>query len=556
MEFFKRLGKFKLLILVSTGVLVAALIIFLSFSLVKPDMVAIYKQLSPEDSNFVSMRLQALGVPYSSSNDGNQILVPINRVLGLRMLLAKEGIPSSSTSVGYELFDKTDLVGASQFVNNINLARALEGELSRTIANLSQIESARVHIVLPKKELFSKIGALPSASVVIRVKSGQKLGKEEIKGISHLILTAVPDLKIDNLTIINQNGKPLKISDEEESEGGFSLSSIEYRTNIENRLKNAIEELLGRYIGFGRVQANVFADIDFDREVINTELYDPENQAIRSKKTSEEKENEEKNKDNISVANNIPNIEQETQSPSDVRNKSKSDEIVNYEISRTTKNRVVQWGEIKKLSVAVIVDGIYKVDENTEQLVYIDRTQEELNKLKALVIAAVGIDLDRGDKIEIANFKFANDDSMSDYSEPSNILKTFTKDARSIAQLLIVGVILVLAALLLIKPLLSKILNRKKEHAEAIVPELGEVIDMNKKREHEDISTEDKEISSAVSSSGGGNDDSIRSSVSESIRLMTGEKKHLDIVERLNKIAQENPEDVLALLRKWLYQNS
>ena len=164
------------------------------------DKADVYKR-QPEDMSVVISRLEAMNISHETGNNGKDILVPMTKVTNLRMTFAQEGIPESGNLVGYEIFDKTDALGTSQFVYNVNLVRALEGELARTIGTLSIVDNARVHIVLPKKELFSKVGNEPTASVVLRLRSGQSLSKQEIAGISHIIATAVPSLKVENITI-------------------------------------------------------------------------------------------------------------------------------------------------------------------------------------------------------------------------------------------------------------------------------------------------------------------------------------------------------------------
>ncbi len=538
MDFLKNLSKFKLISLVASAIIVLISLIFLVFSISKPTMVPLYSNLGLEDMNLVSNKLQSMNIPFTTNTGGNQVLVPLDRVLGLRMSLAQEGIPSSANIVGYEVFDKSDLLGTSQFVNNINLVRALEGELARTIASLAPIETARVHLVIPKKELFSKIGSTPSASVVLKIRSGKKLNKVEVNGIANLVATAVPELKVDNVTILDQQGKPLKIANEDNDDSMINANVSEYQANIEKKLKEAVESILEKSVGVGKVKASVTATIDFDREVISSEVYDPDGQVLRSHKTSDENENEGLSKDNVSVANNIPNLPQQNQQPISSKSKSKSDEIANYEISKTVTNRVTEGGKIIKLSVAVLVDGIYTPTDNKEsKLVYQERSPEEIAKLKALVEAAIGIDPSRGDKVEVINLQFVSDVNFDEQSN-QNTFDWLKYDLKTVMQFIIIAIILILASFLLLKPLFNKVVDNTREN---FIPELGDKI-MQENNEAQNISLNTASKSLDEGEKSNSND------------LKVHEKRYSDLLKYLNEAITQNKDTTLTVVRNWLYK--
>ncbi|CAL7961677.1 Flagellar M-ring protein [Alphaproteobacteria bacterium] len=553
MEFLDKLGKFKLVFIITSALIMIALILFLSLGISKPTMVPLYKQLSAEDFRSITLRLQTLNIPFheNQDKDNNQVLVSVDKVSKTRMILAQEGLPSSGSVVGYEIFDKSDILGTSQFINNVNLVRALEGELSRTIGNLAQIETARVHLVLPRKELFSKIGPIPSASVVLKIKPGQKLSKGEINGVAHLLVTAVPELKLENVTILDQNSKPLKVKNDDEEEGTPS-NATEYRTNLENRLKNAVEEMIERYVGAGKVKVNVSALIDFDREVVNTEVYNPEEQAIRSRKSSVEEEQEGLQNNNVSVANNVPNLPQQRQQNAPNKNKNKSDEITNYEISKTITNKIIPWGRVKQLSIAVLVDGIYTVDAQNKKLLYKERSVDELEKLRALVSAAIGADQSRGDRVEVINLKFITSDDIDAAEWKNNsILGKFGENFHSFTQLIIVLVVFALAGLLLIRPLISKFLRSAKSAGSILIPELGEAMGIHK---NETIDVEDKKHGETQMSG----ESAAQSTGMEQERVsgkVFGEKRYAELMRYLNEVMQQNPDDAVTVLRNWLYKH-
>ncbi len=540
MEFLKKLSKIKLIALGSGFIISMIMMIFLLLQLSKPAMVPIYNKLSGDDSNSISIRLQAMNVPFSVNGENNQIMVPVDRVLGLRMAFAQEGLPSTGEPVGYEIFDKSDIIGNSQFVNNVNLVRALEGELARTISSLAPIEKARVHLVMPRQELFSKTGPLPSASVVLKIRKGKTLNNEEINGIAHLFVTAIPELQLSNVTILDQQGNPLKIRDENEDEK-FNDKITDYKINLENRLKNAIEGILSKYVGYDKVKANVEATIDFNREVINLEKYDPDGQVPRSQKNSilNEKEGPEKD-DNVSVATNLPNANQQLQQQQITKTINKSDEIINYEISKTITNKVMQWGTVQKLSVAVLVDGIYNLDEKTGKYIYNERSPEDLNKMKTLVSAAIGIDIARGDNIELISMPF-NTIAEETNNDSTNTLY----DKRNLTQMIIIGTILLLSMFLILRPLISKLLNsRKAKQQEELRDDLGEI--MTSAKNDGTITNVEKNASS--------NMNDLESSNDESGIARFSEKKYADLINYLNSTIEKSPEGASLVLRNWLYQ--
>ncbi len=535
MDFIKNLSKAKIAAIIGGGFLTLLFIGFMVFNITKPTMVPLYGDLSPEDVSLVTSKLQSMGKVFTADKDGKTIMVPVSDVLPLRMQLAQDGIPSSSKIAGYELFDKSDIIGTSQFVNNVNVLRALEGELVRTINSLSEVEQSRVHLVLPKTEMFSKTGPEPSASVFIKIKHGCKLSGSQINGIAHLVATAVPGLNVSNVTIIDQNGKPLKIAGSEEND---SITTIgEYKSDIESKLKKAIESIVERHVGYGKVQANVVADIDFDKIVVNTEDYNPNSQVVRSERNTTEKDIDTQMDKNVSVSTNIPNFLQKKE-PSSLKEHNRSDNVTNYEISKTITNKVIQWGALKQISVAVLVDGIYEWDKNTKRDVYKrDRTPEELNKIRQLVSAAVGIDESRGDKIEIMNLPFANENVFA-----ADEISTLSKyDLSTLAQFAIVVVVLILAALLLLRPLTQMFIkkanisgNHENKKTDYMSQSLSEQInEMNKKSQTED-------------------DKSSNTQDGYTSDRPFAEKQYEQLLRYLNDISSENIDSTIKVLRNWM----
>ncbi|MCH7898385.1 MAG: flagellar M-ring protein FliF [Proteobacteria bacterium] len=282
------LGAPRVLVLLVVSASVLGLLGYFGVRLSEPPMTILYGDIDPSDAGQIVTKLEAMGVPYELRGGGTQIFVPTDRALRLRMAMAEEGLPSGG-SIGYEVFDRSNSLGSTRSMQNINLLRALEGELARTIRSLSQITGARVHLVMPKRELFSRDTIDPSASIVIEMAGGNRLAKAQVLAIRHLVASAVPGLKPAQISIIDSRGNLLARGGDGEDDGVMAaVASQDYRQALENRLKRVIEELLEQSVGIGKVRAEVSAEIDFDRITISSEIFDPESQVVRSSQLIEE----------------------------------------------------------------------------------------------------------------------------------------------------------------------------------------------------------------------------------------------------------------------------
>lgn len=550
MDFLKNLTPIKIAAIVGAALAVVVLLGFLVIKLVTPPMSILYTNLAPDDSGLITSRLDAMGISYRVSDGAREIQVPVNKVLMLRMTFAAEGVPRSGSVVGYEIFDKAEALGTSQFVHNVNLVRALEGELSRTVSSLMQIDTARVHLVMPKKELFSKVASEPSASVILKMKGGQALGKQEVAAISHLVATAVPGLKVDNITIVDNSGRPLKLSSNEDNQAAAITDGIsEYQHSVENRLKSIIEELLERSVGIGKVKANVSAVIDFDREIINSEVYDPDGQVVRSRKVSEENDSEkEASSSEVGVAGNLPGAQGAGGGVAG-KNKNRTDEVTNFEISKTITNKVSESGRIKRLSIAILVDGTYQVvkaeegkSEKEEQIKYNPRTQEELDKIKTLAISAVGIDAARGDKIEVINMQFSEE--FATIPEKKDPMSWLRDELENIVQMVIIGVVIILVILLVVRPVVMRSLELKR-----IALEQSENIEASISSEQLATAGADGMIVGSSIIGGASN-----FQPDEMIDLTsTEDKRKVSLIKQVNELVEKHPEETVSVIRNWLY---
>ncbi|MDF2966014.1 MAG: fliF [Rickettsiaceae bacterium] len=416
----------------------------------------------------------------------------------------------------------------------MNYLRALEGELSRTISSIENIDKARVHLVVPKKELFSRERQEPRASIVIKMRGQDKLSKHEVSAIAHIIATAVPELDVKHISIVDTKGRPLKLGNKDETDvGEIATQGHEYKVAYENRLKNIIEDLIEQSAGVGKVKAYVTAEMNFDRIVTNSEIYDPEGSVVRSVQSTQERENNSQNEGNvdISVANNLPDAKAEGAAKNST-NIEKIDETTNYEISKTVKNFISETGTVKRLSIAVLVDGNYKTDQATKEVSYIPRTKEEIEKYTNLVKSAVGFKSDR-DNIEVSNMQFISDlDSL----KPEESMDWLKEELPNMIQTLVVAVVAVLVLILIVKPLANKAFEVNKLDIESSM-----------KRDHLSIitdSVENRDKESAI--------DSLKEAM---IDIDSVERDFIAgnaNVKAINDIVKKHPHETLSLLRRWL----
>ncbi|MGB0934779.1 MAG: flagellar basal-body MS-ring/collar protein FliF [Alphaproteobacteria bacterium] len=417
-----------------------------------PDMALLYGDLDQGDAGRIVAKLEDQGVNVQIGGGGTQVYVPIDMVARLRMDMAESGLPNGG-SVGYEIFDRSDVFGSSFFVQNLNHVRALEGELARTIRTIAQVASARVHLVLPKRDLFSAEKQEPSASIVLRLHSAGRMDSARVQAIQHLVAAAVPKLSPDAVSVVDDRGNLLSSTGDREH--AVSMFAEEMRVKFEQRLERAIVSLLERTLGPGKIRAQVAADMDFDRMTENSEIYDPEGQVARSTQTvTEDSQSSESEASNAAtVTNELPEGEADTGSGQSKNDSKRSEEIVNYEITKTIRSHIKESGAVKKMSVAVLVDGAGGVGEEE----YKERSKEELDQIAKLVKTAIGFDEKRGDKLEVINMRFHKTTAEEGELVDNTIMGFERHHIVRIAETLILALMGILALLLVVKPLIQRL---------------------------------------------------------------------------------------------------
>ena len=528
----KNLSPGRLASIAAIVIFLISFFVYLATKLNTGDYAVLYTDLEMEDAKQIVQHLETANIKYRLTKNGTEILVPEEDVNKMRIDTADLAMASKGSNVGYEIFDNTDALGSTNFVQNVNLIRALEGELARTIRSVDHIKSARVHLVLPKREMFSREEQMPTASVVIKTDGG-KLSLESIHSIQQLIAAAVPMLDVKNVSIVDSAGNLLTNNFEDE-EAVTVANNEALRLEQERKMSLQVQNLLEKSVGEGKVRAQVNLDMDFDQIVTNEEIYDPDSQVVRSQATVTDNSTTDNVEQPVSVAQNIPNGDMVAAGTGSVSRKSRTEETVNYEISKVVRNKVKNSGPIKRLGVAVIVDGIY--ERNAEgKVVYRDRTPEEMEQIRSLVKSAVGFDAERGDMVEVANMKFAsNQPEIETVSEV--LIMGFTKDELiRIAEGIGVAIVAILVILLVIRPLINNAFETNTANGEGRL--LGDNAEEDNLLLSNFLNEEDGEIDELIN-----------------MNKIDGRIK-VSSLKKINDIVEKNPDAAVNIIRGWLYSS-
>ena len=533
-DFLKGLGAARLMAMMAVT---AALIGFFAFVIMRvttPQMTTLFTDLSMEDSSGIIKDLERQGIPFELRNEGSIILVPKDKVTRLRMKLAEGGLPKGG-GIGYEIFDKSDALGTTSFVQNINHLRALEGELARTIRGIDRIQAARVHLVLPERPLFSREAPEPSASIVVRVRG--MLEPQQINAIRHLVASSVNGLKPQRVSIVDESGQLL--ADGAASDADQAVGD-ERRATFEKRMRKQVEDIVSSVVGQGRARVQLSADFDFNRITQTSDKFDPEGRVLRSTQTREESAATTDNSGQVTVNNELPGNQQGNNAAVARDQSKKTEETNNYEISRITKTEVTEAGRVNRISVAVLVDGSYGKNEKGE-LVYKERGKEELDRIAALVRSAIGFDQKRGDQVEVVNLKFAEAPAVPQISEPSGLLGMvqFTKD--DVMYIIELGVMMLLGLVVMfmvVRPMVKKILASEEVAAltSGATPAL-----------------EDASAKSAAS--GQALVPGATAAQWLDVAQVQGQV-HAQSVHRVGELAERNPNETVAIVRQWLNETA
>jgi len=536
-ETLKNLGPQRLAVVGGVLLALVAFFIYLMTRLGTPQMELLYSNLNNDDSRQIVDILAREQVAYDVAQEGAEIYVSSNMVASMRLKIAENGLPTGG-SVGYEVFDNTDSVGSTNFQQNVNLVRALEGELARTIRSITNVKAARVHLVLPRRQLFSRERQKPSASVILKMNNTSRLSKEQVAAVQHLVASAVPDLKPDRISIVDDKGTLLAKGFEDSNNLDKAQEIEQQRLEKQEAIARRIESLLERTVGFGKVRAEVYADMDFSRETSVEEEYNPEGQVVRSSSTLEEREesNESENDMAVTVGNNLPDAQTGGTGATAGSSASRLQETTNYEISKTVTNRVRETAVVNRLSVAVLVDGVYN-QAGEGDVNYEARSQEEMDQIATLVKSAIGYTEGR-DRVDVINMRFAAVEEIDD--TPEIVFWIFTKEElMHYAEMVVLGLVALLVILLVVRPLIKRVFEQQAAAEAAALAE-----------------AEQEALAGPAgvpvpSDTVADEDDSFEELID--IDRVEGRVK-ASSVKKVGEIVDKHPEEALAIIRNWMYQ--
>jgi flagellar M-ring protein FliF len=535
-EFVKTLGAARIAAMAAVTAALIGTFAFIILRVTAPQMSPLFTDLSVEDSAAIVKDLERQAIPYEMKNDGAIIMVPRDKLTRTRMKLAEGGMPKGG-GVGYEIFDKSDTLGATSFVQNINHLRALEGELSRTIKAIDRVQAARVHLVLPERPLFSRDKVEPSASIVLRVRGA--LEPQQIRAIRHLAASAVNGLKPQRVSIVDEAGNLLADGAAEGVGAGGGGDGQERQATFERRLREQIESIVSQVVGPGRARVQLSAEFDYNRITETFDKFDPEGRVLRSSQTREESASNDSKEGQVTVGNELPGAQanQQGQQPGQTaRDQSKkSEEITNYEISRSTKTEVTEGGRVKRISAAVLVDGSYGKNEKGET-VYQPRSKEELDRIAALARTAIGFDQKRGDQIEVVNLRFAETPAIA-IQEPTGLMSLlqFTKDdlMRGI-ELGVMALLSLVVVLFVVRPLVRRILTTETPPVVAALPGATALDTVHAALADGTLAVPTSQTSKMID-----------------MAQVQGQV-HAESMQKVGELAERNPNETVAIVRQWL----
>ena len=517
-DFWSKLPTARKVALAGTALIaIAALILVITWA-GEPEYGVLFSNLDPQDAGKVIEKLKYMKVDYKVENEST-ILVPKSKVYELRLRLASVGLPNSSI-VGYEIFDKGN-IGVSDFVQKVNYKRALEGELARTIVEMEGVEGARVHIVMPEKALFKEDQKPPTASVVLKLKPGFNLTRENVKAITYLVARSVEGLEPKNVTVIDSYGRVLSSDDEADPFAKMSSKQYELTRKVEKYLTDKVQSLLDGVLGPGNSIARVTAELNFTQVEQTVEAYDPENTAIRSEQRTEERSS---------------SVDTTLSSTSSQR----TNVITNYEINKTVKRIVESVGNIKRLSVAVLI--------NQKELENMKSTpgEDPVQKLTDIIKSTIGFDENRGDQISVVSLPFKPTAVEFVYKE------TPEEWWRKIGEKIFV-LIAVLASIVLIFLMLRRLLPGRR------IPtvEVGEVAQVPEERRipiPQEVGEEVAEAVGAGAEAEGFEEVEEELEAEEERRLEMERNRQEEIRKRIAEYIHDQPEQAAKLIRVWLLE--
>jgi flagellar M-ring protein FliF len=532
-EFFKQVGAARFGVMAGVAAVLTAFFLYIAGAITEAPKTILFSGLESRDAAAVTGKLDSMAVKYDVK-DGGTIMVPSDQVTKLRMALAQDNLPAAG--VGYEIFDKSDAFGTTAFVQNINKSRALEGELSRSIQTIEGIEAARVHLVIPEKQIFSRDEQQPSASVVLKTRG--RLDRGQVIAIQHLVAAAVASMSADRVAIVDDRGNLLAGGDDKSGPDALARNQDEDTTNYENALRGRVESIVASVVGTGHVQVQVSADMNYNHTQTTDEQFNPDGKVVRSTQTVERNASDASGGANaVSVTNALPGGGANG-ADAGKNTSGSTEETTNYEISKTTKTSTVDGGDVKKLSVAVVVDGA------GDGAAYKPRTAAEMAQITALVKSAMGYDETRHDLVQVTNMQFARVDVGDTTPAAKPLLGLDPGYWFKIIEAGILGLTALLIGLFVAKPLITRVFTAQAASGGAfalagVSPVAGALPPPSSGEQ-----TQANGEPAALPAPSGPHIDTSR--IDAGVRDSA--------IKKVGEVVDAHPEEALAIIRTWLHQ--
>ncbi|MCB5410852.1 flagellar basal-body MS-ring/collar protein FliF [Pseudogemmobacter faecipullorum] len=540
---FMALGPKRLTILGLTGLAIVSVLIFGLSAVLAPVYRPVAGDLSASEGAAMVRALEQAGYKPRISEDGSLVSLPEGDLARARMTLAEAGVAAEGLP-GWELFDEQSGLGMNTFLQRVNRLRAMEGELARSVQTLDVVESARVHLVLPEREAFASDRPEPSAAVIIRTKRGMELDRRQAMSVRSLVAAALPGLAPGRVTVLSASGETLLAAEGEATDASGSIHAA--RIAIEDRLARNIEQMLSARVGAGNVRVRVAAELATAREVILKESFDPESQVARqTRSVSEAASNQEGDGESVDVMNNLPGgLGLGENGSTRSENRERAEDETRFEIGSTRTETVIEPGAIRRLSVAVLVNGTTSAEG------YQDRSADELERLSQLVRSTMGFEEARGDFVTVDSLQFIEDGGVPQFERANTLAEDLLAYLPGLLRWLIALAIVAIIVFFAIRPALARLTPRAPEP-----PEPAEELPGESPAEAVDQKAVRKALDPA--SPAGETDEATDSDQEEfvSLALVRGAvtRRHL---ESLGALVESENDAALRLIRVWLHEKS
>ena len=559
-QFIEQIGFPRLILLIAATVVTIGWLIMLSINASKPSLAILYTDLTPDQAQTVTQKLQSLNVSYKLTNDGTAVLTEKDRLAELRMQLAEENIGGQ---LGYEILDKQDALGTTAFMQNINHIRALEGELARSIQSLNVIVRARVKLSIPKRALFERDVVKPSAAITLKTRG--YLRGEQVTAIRNLVSAAVPDLDPGRISMVDQNGTLLAAAGD--SENNLGVAKLNDRAvQIEKMLRQQVETMLASVLGPGKVRAEVAVELNHQSIRKESEIFDPEMQVVGKTTTIEGGQENREGVESASttVANNLPDANAQNEKGSTHKSTSRdSREEVQYQNSRTVTTSTVVAGSIKRLTISVVVDGVTK--GKGKKAKWEPRSKEELAQIERLTKNAVGFDADRGDKVAIETMRFILPEPIKVPEEKKALLGLNPEDLKTIIMTMTIGLLAMIAWFFILRPMFRvRNVSSSTPALEGSEEKLAILQDLLQDKQLA-LPDADSVTNEMIEQAKSGDEEALLKLIEARDRneIELSSENEIDVaniegrikdslVNKIGTIIEKNPQQSLAVLRQWI----